>query len=236
MPPAAILLASSSSLRMSQCDDEGDIKSERAFSLSDEDMKDLEDISLHDDNEDEQAVSTIVAAANIACEKVQLLEMERGCDGDSIAKNNSNSTGCLLRRLSSDSTTAASTTACAKQVRFPLRRAVQIIETIHLADYTSQEMEATWYNKKDMRIFKRERKELGRLVDQGIMPEEILLGAGDDVRGIESATTSGNRIRHQHIVEGIDSVMVEQDLQYEDCKWNADAIAYIYHVACEGSV
>ncbi|KAL3940280.1 MAG: hypothetical protein SGARI_001034 [Bacillariaceae sp.] len=63
-----------------------------------------------------------------------------------------------------------------------------------------------------------------------------MFGTGNDVRGVESATAKGSQLRHRHIGDGIESVMVEQDLQYEDCKWNDDFIAYIYHVACEGSV
>jgi hypothetical protein len=234
MPPAAILLASSSSLRTSPCDDVLEEKTDGAFSS--EEMKDLEDVSLRDEVE---AVNTIVAAANAACETAQRLEMERGECEDDIAKTN-NVHGCLLRRLSSSASTwpesISESSSILKQVRFPLQRAVQVIETIHILDYTLEEMQATWYTKREMRVMKRERKELARLVDQGIMPEEILLGTGDDVRGIESATVSGNRIRHKHIVDGIDSVMVEQDMQYEDCKWNADTIAYIYHVACESSM
>lgn len=123
-----------------------------------------------------------------------------------------------------------------KKVRFPEQRAVQVIETIHVFDYTEEELAASFYNAREMRLLKRERRELARLLDQGYSPEEIEIRTGMYVRGIETACYDGNRRRHAHIAEGVHSVMLEQDMQYEDCKWNPSAIANIYHRASEESL
>lgn len=134
-------------------------------------------------------------------------------------------------------TNSATNDSKSKHVRFPTtNQAVQIMDTIHCNDYSAEESASTWYTTTDMKAFKRERKQIARLVDQGISEEEILLVTGSAVRGIEPVTQDGYRKRRQYIIEGIQSVLDEQHMQYEDGKWSPGSIAYIYHNATDASV
>jgi hypothetical protein len=128
------------------------------------------------------------------------------------------------------------TTTKSKRVRFLETTAVQVIKTIHILDLTDDELSSSFYSATQMRDFQRERRDLARMLDQGISAEEIFLTTGCEVRGIESATYNGNRHRHGHISEGIHCVMTEQELQNEDCNWNSDFIAHIYRRNCEESL
>jgi hypothetical protein len=100
----------------------------------------------------------------------------------------------------------------------------QVHETIHVSDYTREERRKTWYTIHDLKQFKKERKLLAKYYDKHHKHSSDAI----DVRGIENATLQGSRIRRVHIIDGIASVLQEQDLQYQDCKYNVDALAYIY--------
>jgi hypothetical protein len=129
-----------------------------------------------------------------------------------------------------------STSKHSKRVRFlDTTGAIQVIKTIHVFDYTDEELSSSFYSAKDMRDFQQERRDLARMLDQGISVDEIFVTRGCGVRGIETATYDGNRHRRGHISEAIHCVMLEQQLQYEDCNWNPDFIALIYRRVSEES-
>jgi hypothetical protein len=129
-----------------------------------------------------------------------------------------------------------STSKNTKRVSFEDTSPVQVFETIHMFDYTVDELSSSFYSAKEMRDFQQERRELARMLDQGMSPEDIFETTGCDVRGIESATHNGNRHRRGHISDCIRCVMMEQELQYEDCYWNPDFIAHMYRRVCEESL
>mmetsp|Transcript_31026 Transcript_31026/g.51669 ORF Transcript_31026/g.51669 Transcript_31026/m.51669 type:complete len:274 (-) Transcript_31026:447-1268(-) len=135
---------------------------------------------------------------------------------------------CYPRTVSSQSF-SSSTSGGRKQVSFAVAYKL-VYETIHISEYTPDERCASWYNIRDLKSFKRDRRDTARRIDQGRMYDD------DCVRGVENATHSGSRLRHHHIVDGINSVLNEQDLQDQDGKWNPDSLAFIYRVASEESV
>jgi hypothetical protein len=183
---------------------------------------------------------TILRMRKIRDEDALVDSSDHSSDDDdelnSICHARSESMESIKSTPSTASNGSSPSSSAKKNVHFPKEKAVQVIETIHVFDYTEEELAATFYSTKDMRTFKRERRDLARLLDQGFSAEEIEVRTGTAVRGIETATYDGNRHRHDHIAEGTHGVMMEQDLQYEDCKWNPNSIAYVYHRASEESL
>eukprot|EP00934_Nitzschia_sp_Nitz4_P006605 Nitzschia sp. Nitz4//scaffold226_size53432//19493//20188//NITZ4_006697-RA/size53432-processed-gene-0.48-mRNA-1//1//CDS//3329542739//6595//frame0 len=95
---------------------------------------------------------------------------------------------------------------------------------IHVNEYTPEEKSATWYGPNDLKSFKKERLEVARRIDGGKVTDS------DCTRGVEHHTHSGSRIRNKNIVEGVNSVLDEQDLQDMDGKENPELLAHVYRL------
>jgi hypothetical protein len=131
-----------------------------------------------------------------------------------------------------------------RSVSFPesYEEAIRMVDTIHVTEYTPQEKYATWYTLQELKSFKKERKAIARRYDKLQQQpghhhdlhhdhphhRDHNDCRGYDIRGIENSTARWGRIRHKHIVDGINSVLDEQDLQEQDGRSDPDTLAYIY--------
>jgi hypothetical protein len=95
--------------------------------------------------------------------------------------------------------------------------------TINLTDYSSNEKAATWYDAKDIYIFRQHRRETVRKLEEGQI-------GGCCIRGLERLTREGSRQRHERLVEGLNAVLDEQDLQEMDGREKPEMLAHIYRL------
>jgi len=98
--------------------------------------------------------------------------------------------------------------------------------TLHLDDYTDEEIEATWYQLDELKEIKRSRKALVKRMEAG----EELDECEDCVRGLETKTKTGNRLRQSEILAASAAVLDEQDLQDEKGEVDLDMIATVYRM------
>lgn len=113
-------------------------------------------------------------------------------------------------------------TSTGKKVAFCVTLKVE--EIIHISDYSLEEMSATWYDAQEIKSFKEDRKDTAKRIDQGATTDS------DYHRGVESLTIAGARIRYEHILVGVNSVLDEQELQDLDGKENPEMLAHIYRL------
>ena len=104
-----------------------------------------------------------------------------------------------------------------------------IEDTIHIADYTPEERDATWYSTDEVKSFKAERKETAKRIDEGDASEV------ECCRGAESLTIEGCQIRQESILIGINSVLDEQEMQDLDGTENPEMLAHIYRLNTQKS-
>ena len=84
-----------------------------------------------------------------------------------------------------------------------------IYDVLHVHDYTPEEKEACWYNKYDMRFFKKDAKAGATLLMMGGLTD----GDTEEYckRGLEWRTPEGSRKRRQTRLASIVAVLNEQD-------------------------
>lgn len=102
---------------------------------------------------------------------------------------------------------------------------LKVEDIIHVLEYTAEELTATWYDAKEIQSFKTDRRETAKRMDQGGIEDD-----SDCHRGVESMTISGARIRYEHILVGVNSVLDEQELQDLDETENPEMLAHIYRL------
>ena len=155
-------------------------------------------------------------------------------------------------------TTSSKRTSPRRRVFFNTEEPADVCEIIHVSEYTDQERMSAWYNYYDLRSFKRERRETARRIEEHQRrrrDQQMCHHShrpiqhhhhhhqhhvdGDDcedsIRGVESLTESGSRLRSAFIVDGINAVLNEQDLQDQDGTCNPDMLAHVYRSKCEPS-
>jgi hypothetical protein len=106
--------------------------------------------------------------------------------------------------------------------------------SIHIRDYTFRERRATWYNLKDLKRFKKERRSTTKRMNKGLSCKGYYC-----TRGLERSTEEAARIRYHIITKSIEAVMNEQTLQEMNHSRNPEKIAraYIVHsLPCQMAV
>ena len=83
-----------------------------------------------------------------------------------------------------------------------------VYDVLHVHDYTEEEKEACWYNKYDMRFFKKDAKAGATLLMMGGLSED---STDYCRRGLEWRTPEGSRKRRQTRLTSIVAVLKEQD-------------------------
>jgi hypothetical protein len=115
--------------------------------------------------------------------------------------------------------------SCSKQRSFRFASSLEVIQpTIHKEEYSPEEKAATWYDVKEFRSFRKERRETVKQVEQGNSETDMC------TRGVEALTKVGAHRRHVAITLGLSAVLDEQELQEWDGKENPDMLAHIYQV------
>eukprot|EP00529_Nitzschia_sp_RCC80_P019773 CAMPEP_0113491346 /NCGR_PEP_ID=MMETSP0014_2-20120614/27509_1 /TAXON_ID=2857 /ORGANISM="Nitzschia sp." /LENGTH=436 /DNA_ID=CAMNT_0000385135 /DNA_START=201 /DNA_END=1511 /DNA_ORIENTATION=- /assembly_acc=CAM_ASM_000159 len=156
--------------------------------------------------------------------------------------------------ISPTSTTTSSSkrTSRNRRVFFNTHEPADVCEIIHVSEYTDQERMSAWYNYYDLRSFKRERRESARRIEEQQRRRQKMShhhlynnnnhhhhvdedGCDDSIRGVESLTESGSRLRATFIVNGINAVLNEQDLQDQDGTCSPDMLAHVYSLKCDPS-
>jgi hypothetical protein len=123
------------------------------------------------------------------------------------------------------SSTEESLQSCTKQRSLSFASSLEVIQpTIHKEDYSPEEKAATWYGVKELKSFRRDRRETIKQVEEGNSDTDTNICT----RGVEALTKVGARRRHAVITLGLSSVLDEQELQDLDGKENPDMLAHIY--------
>lgn len=119
-----------------------------------------------------------------------------------------------------------------KKVSFSNQK--QIRSTVHIRDYTKEEIEATWLTETDYANIKAEMRLAIALVHAG-----IVLGEEDTMsychRGLECRTKKGSTRRMINKTIARDAVLDEQDRQYDSFVTDSEAIAKFYIAICHPS-
>ena len=98
---------------------------------------------------------------------------------------------------------------------------VYIYRTIHINDYTDEEIRSTWYNDREMDNIVSECVEI---ISSSKRPES----PSNCLRGLECRTKEGQRRRASTRFCAIDAVLDEQDIQWEKEERNPDKIRSNY--------
>lgn len=86
-----------------------------------------------------------------------------------------------------------------------------------------EDFERIWYCKEDFKIMKKDYMPTLKKMAKGIP-----LDAGEESRGLEHKTPAGNKRRHKNRLVSIDSVLREQDRQWDRNMLDAEFIADLY--------
>jgi hypothetical protein len=100
---------------------------------------------------------------------------------------------------------------------------VSIRSTIHTNDMTDEEIDNTWYNRREMTAIKR-----GMALDVKKMTSEIPMGNKSTTRGLEYRTRAGSEKRRANKFNSIHAVLDEQDLQHVNGINDPEALREIY--------
>jgi hypothetical protein len=95
--------------------------------------------------------------------------------------------------------------------------AVETYSIIHITDYSSEEVSASWYNREELRNIKAEGKTVANSSD-----------SDDHLRGLEARTPAGARRKRNNRIDARAAVFFEQDIQEEDGYSDPDVIADAY--------
>lgn len=95
------------------------------------------------------------------------------------------------------------------------------------SDYTADELEASWFDSRDMKQMKVNARSEAKLLDSGV--------ATLHSRGLESRTRAGRRNKKQSRINAYTAVFFELDYQYDEQIYNEDLIADAYFEYTEHS-
>jgi hypothetical protein len=96
-------------------------------------------------------------------------------------------------------------------------------ETIHIDDYTNEEISACWYNAVELKTVIVENKTTLLLMDNVFFSNDRICS-----RGLESYTQTGQASKRQHREDAIDAAMDEQDFQTDEGITDPEIIADAY--------
>jgi hypothetical protein len=97
--------------------------------------------------------------------------------------------------------------------------------SIHIRDYTFRERRASWYNLRDLKSFKKDRRATIKRMNEGLDCKGYYC-----TRGLERSTEEAAKIRYQNVTESIEAVMNEQTLQEMNHSRNPEKIAKAYMI------
>lgn len=117
----------------------------------------------------------------------------------------------------------AATTTATRKVSFNER--VRAKKTIHITDFSEDEVQAYWYGDDEFRRIKRDVKFEASLLENECLEENDSKYCG---RGLENFTTSGAKRRNANKRRGRSIVLEEQELQREEGSNDPDFIAETY--------
>lgn len=106
---------------------------------------------------------------------------------------------------------------------------VATYEVMSRADYTHEELEATWFDRGEMRQMKENARSEGKLVDSGLLVQ----GSEVSIRGLESRTKEGMKRKRQNRMNAYAAVFFEIDCQQEEHYFDEDMIADAYFTYSE---
>jgi len=96
-------------------------------------------------------------------------------------------------------------------------------------DYTAEEIEASWFDRDDMRRMKENAKSEAKLVESGLLVESKDVS----IRGLESRARTGIRRKRQNRMNAYAAIFFEVDCQEEEGFFNEELIADAYFVYSE---
>ena len=96
-------------------------------------------------------------------------------------------------------------------------------------EYTSEELEASWYDSKEMKKIKDTARSEAKLVEAGLLVEDSQFS----IRGLESKTRKGVLRKRKRRTNAYLSVFFEIDSQIEEGYFDDDLVADAYYVYSE---
>jgi hypothetical protein len=100
---------------------------------------------------------------------------------------------------------------------------VSLRETIHIDNYTSEEISACWYDSVELKMVKVDMKTTLLLMANVFFSNDRICS-----RGLESYTQTGQALKRQHREDAIDAAMDEQDFQMDEGITDPEMIARAY--------
>jgi hypothetical protein len=100
-----------------------------------------------------------------------------------------------------------------------------VVDYLHIRDYTSEEVNSTWYSNNDFSIMRNDAKELLRRVCRGEVDPQ---NEEHCTRGLEGRTSEGKKQRLRNTVDASSVVFVEQEIQDEEGIRDPDFLATFY--------
>jgi hypothetical protein len=105
---------------------------------------------------------------------------------------------------------------------------IRIKPTLHIRDYTQEEIEATWFSKTDFENIKADMRFALGLLRAGILDQDTISYCR---RGLECRTKEGVRKRMFNKASTRNAVLDEQDRQWDIFVTDSEAIAKVYVAA-----
>jgi hypothetical protein len=106
---------------------------------------------------------------------------------------------------------------------------VATYEVMSRADYTHEELAASWFDRDDMRRMKENARSEAKLVDSGLLVQ----GPDVSIRGLESRTREGMKRKRQSRLNAYAAVFFEIDCQQEEGYCDEDLVADAYFTYSE---
>jgi hypothetical protein len=142
---------------------------------------------------------------------------------DSKLLNNNNSNNNENNYDMSDSiTTTTSSSSSSSSVSFSA--SVTQYKSIHLNDMTEEEVNATWFEREEMHQMKETVKSEAKQLEDKVLDDDVC------VRGLESRTRRGMKLKRRNRVSAYNALFFEIDCQEEEqgCLHDDEAIADAY--------
>lgn len=106
---------------------------------------------------------------------------------------------------------------------------VATYEVMSRVDYTHEELEASWFDRDDMRRMKENARSDAKLVDSGLLVQ----GTDVSIRGLESRTREGIKRKRRSRMNAYAAVFFEIDCQQQEEFFDDDLIADAYFTYSE---
>mmetsp|Transcript_23346 Transcript_23346/g.66148 ORF Transcript_23346/g.66148 Transcript_23346/m.66148 type:complete len:207 (+) Transcript_23346:62-682(+) len=115
--------------------------------------------------------------------------------------------------------------SCNSKKHVQFANTITVHPTLHIANYTQKERQATWYTRQDLQTIKLQRKHTISEMERSFM---IISNSQHDYRGLESKTKEGSMKKRSNVTDALFAVLDEQDLQDEQNVFDPIRIAQVY--------